>query len=210
MILLWHIIGWHAWKDPDVCEVDVFDNGFAAFYVVCGTAMLFVATTLYILVIRRARQQLAQITREIERFHGHHQALRDEITRSKSIGMIFGVFIICWFPFVILAPLHIFYSSHDLIIAHNISVSFGMLNSALNSAIYGLICKEFQQGFKKLKYQATCKCCQFKIHTHGLIEKSRSDTNSVSCREIIGAQSIPKVQRHAVMSLSNVDIQNTI
>ena len=161
------VIGWHNWEDPDVCAVDVFTSGFSICYRAIGTVFLFVATALYILVFRRARQKLAEMTRDIERFHGRHQALQNEITRSRSIGMILGVFIICWLPFVISAPLQLFVSSRDLIIAHKIGVLCGILNSALNPGIYGLRSKEFKQGFKKLKRRINRKCNRFEYRATG-------------------------------------------
>ena len=155
-----------------MCDVTAFSSGFSVFYICGGTTLLFVATTLYILVLRRARQQLAQITREIERFHGRQQALQDEITRSRSIGYIFGVFIVCWFPFVIMAPLHLFYSLEDLVVAHEISVSFGMLNSSLNCFVYGLRNKEFQQGFKKLKSHINRQCCRCQAKVAAVVQSN--------------------------------------
>ncbi|XP_064120889.1 octopamine receptor Oamb-like [Macrobrachium nipponense] len=79
---------------------------------------------------------------------------RMETKAAKTLGIIVGVFILCWFPFFTMYLVRGF--CPDCIHPLLFSVLFwlGYCNSAINPCIYALFSKDFRYAFKNI----LCKC----------------------------------------------------
>jgi octopamine receptor oamb, putative (fragment) len=85
-----------------------------------------------------------------------------ETKAAKTVGIIVGGFIICWFPFFT-AYLIRGYCRDQSCIPHLMLTIFtwlGYANSAINPVIYGLFSRDFRRAFKRI----ICSC-KFKEET---------------------------------------------
>jgi hypothetical protein len=89
---------------------------------------------------------------------GRFQAKRflAETKAAKTVGMIVGGFIFCWFPFFTVYLIRGFCADKSCVPDQLLSVFvwLGYANSALNPLIYGMFSKEFRRAFKNI----VCKC----------------------------------------------------
>ncbi|RNA44398.1 putative G- coupled receptor No9, partial [Brachionus plicatilis] len=72
---------------------------------------------------------------------------------AKTLGIVVGCFIICWFPFFISLPIRGFKLLEIPNSVCNIFFWLGYCNSAMNPLIYGLSSREFRRA-----YQGILKC----------------------------------------------------
>ena len=168
--------GWNQWEVIGVCSVKAFSRGYCALYIILNVAFISVSVVLYVLVMRQACRQLTRITQEAERFHSHDNRLRKEVTRSRIMWIILGVFILCWLPFTIVAPLHFFLNNPAIAQAHHITLTVGIFNSALNCIIYGLRSRDFRIGIRIMMEKSTCFRVLCARSTNVRVMPSSSDT----------------------------------
>ncbi|XP_072177291.1 dopamine receptor 2-like [Diadema setosum] len=88
--------------------------------------------------------------RLLSRMNREHKA-------AKTLGIVVGVFILCWLPFFIINVMAPFcfqtcILSPDLVIP--IATWLGYINSALNPAIYAFTSRNFKRAFKRI----LCRC----------------------------------------------------
>lgn len=86
---------------------------------------------------------------QARRFHAETKA-------AKTVGIIVGGFIICWFPFFSAYLVRAFCQDDSCIPAILMSIFtwLGYCNSAINPVIYGLFSRDFRRAFKTI----VCKC----------------------------------------------------
>lgn len=123
-----------------------------------------------------------------------HFALSKKITKlareqkaAKTLGIVVGVFIICWVPFFCANVLQgICHSDcvHGSTIVIPVFTWLGYINSGMNPIIYALSMRDFRRAFSKMIF-----CCpryrynQTKRHTYSQTNSLSTSSFSVSCGE---------------------------
>ncbi|KAI3385521.1 hypothetical protein SNEBB_008267 [Seison nebaliae] len=74
--------------------------------------------------------------------------LSKEQKAAKTLGIVMGIFIICWLPFFILNIVSTFIDVHPIII--NILTWLGHVNSCMNTFIYAFSSKDYRKTFLKI------------------------------------------------------------
>nr|XP_056705434.1 beta-1 adrenergic receptor [Euleptes europaea] len=162
-----------CYADPGCCDF-VTNRAYAiASSVVSFYIPLFVMIFVYIRVYREARAQLKKIDKSEGRFYNNHHQLpghqhlpilgNGQVNKRKSsrvlavkehkalktLGIIMGVFTLCWLPFFLVNVVKVFNSS---LVPDQLFVFFnwlGYANSAFNPIIY---CRspDFRKAFKRM------------------------------------------------------------
>ncbi|XP_035695187.1 5-hydroxytryptamine receptor 1D-like [Branchiostoma floridae] len=70
---------------------------------------------------------------------------------AKTLGIITGVFIVCWLPFFLVALIEPFCASCTISpLGRSVITWLGYANSAMNPVLYGFVNKDFQKAFQKI------------------------------------------------------------
>ncbi|XP_015463989.2 trace amine-associated receptor 4-like [Astyanax mexicanus] len=112
-----------------------------------------VMTTLYLKIFQVARKQAKIMSeratvRQTNSETAVHSSEHRERKAAKTLGIIMGIFLLCWLPFFLVTltdPLLGFPTPLDVFDA---LVWFGYLNSTFNPLIYGFFHPRFQRAFK--------------------------------------------------------------
>ncbi|KAI1306025.1 Octopamine receptor 1 [Halotydeus destructor] len=109
---------------------------------------------------RESSARMARFSRRANNSHtGKWQAKRfhAETKAAKTVGIIVGGFIICWFPFFTAYLVRAFcdHCFPDLLMS--IFTWLGYCNSAINPIIYGLFSRDFRRAFKNIVCRCKCK-----------------------------------------------------
>lgn len=75
---------------------------------------------------------------------------------AKTLGIVFGAFLICWLPFFIKFPIYMFTDTAgqpDLLLT--LFNWFGWFNSCLNPVIYWFWSRDFRRAFKRIAVDVT-------------------------------------------------------
>ncbi|XP_062570112.1 alpha-1A adrenergic receptor-like [Saccostrea cucullata] len=103
---------------------------------------------------------------------------------AKTLGIVVGVFILCWFPFFFVLPLGALCSKCSP--PENVfKVIFwlGYCNSMMNPVIYGFSSKEFKRAFRNI---LSCKCRnsdRFKlIQRYSFYDQKERSNSNLSCQ----------------------------
>ncbi len=81
--------------------------------------------------------------------------LNKEKKAAKTVGIIVGGFILCWFPFFTVYLIGAFCETCTPPLAFSVFFWLGYCNSALNPCIYALFSRDFRYAFKRL---VACRC----------------------------------------------------
>ena len=111
---------------------------------------------------------------------GHHfgkrniksqvRRFRMETKAAKTLGIIIGCFICCWFPFFTIYLIAAFCSDCIPELVFDIFFWLGYCNSALNPFIYAMFSREFRGAFKKILCKLFCLKYEPKsVPSHGLM-----------------------------------------
>ncbi|RWS01514.1 putative G-protein coupled receptor No9-like protein [Dinothrombium tinctorium] len=84
----------------------------------------------------------------------HARRFLAETKAAKTVGIIVGAFIFCWFPFFSVYLFRAFYKDQIPETVVSLFYWFGYFNSAVNPIIYGLFSRDFRRAFKNI----VCKC----------------------------------------------------
>ena len=82
---------------------------------------------------------------------------KTETKAAKTLGIIVGVFIVCWFPFFTMYLVRAFCVDCIHPLLFSIFFWLGYCNSAINPCIYAMFNKDFRQAFKKILCKVICR-----------------------------------------------------
>ncbi len=82
---------------------------------------------------------------------------RMETKAAKTLGIIVGCFICCWFPFFTMYLVTAFCADCIPKLAFSIIFWLGYCNSAINPFIYAAFSRDFRTAFKKIICRMLCK-----------------------------------------------------
>ena len=83
---------------------------------------------------------------------GHARKFKREAKAAKTLAIIVGAFIICWFPFFTIYLVGAFCHSCVSEIVFAVFFWLGYCNSALNPCIYALFARDFRSAFTRLVF----------------------------------------------------------
>ncbi|RZF37066.1 hypothetical protein LSTR_LSTR014004 [Laodelphax striatellus] len=99
---------------------------------------------------------------------------------AKTLGIVVGGFLLCWFPFFIILPIDAACSSCNLSAgtAFNLAFWLGYFNSCLNPVIYACSSRELRRAFLGL----LCSCCSPRHASHQ--QQLQMNRNSLSSSSV--------------------------
>ena len=168
-------VGWHRRPSdydtvlpPDKCFLEISGtyavvSSTISFYIPC-IIMLALYCKLYIY----ARRQVKSIKSTMV----HGPSLNDSKSRGNSsklsdhkaavtLGVICGVFLVCWLPFFILNLVEA-YCGCAAVVLFQCLTWLGYFNSCLNPLIYSIFNSEFRDAFKKILFPKSCHLAQYR------------------------------------------------
>lgn len=128
---------------------------------VCAFVLpLFVILITYVSIFKVALQQSKSMEAHDPSKRGHKRSVR-ELKATKTIAIVIGAFVFCWFPFFIIVLISAWcgedcfgsfvkYPAFSLAIRIPFVYVLPVFNSTMNPIIYCFYNKEFKDAFKKL------------------------------------------------------------
>lgn len=101
---------------------------------------------------------------------------------AVTLGIIMGVFLLCWMPFFVMNLVEAFCKCVPVVM-FKILTWLGYVNSCLNPIIYSIFNKEFRNAFRKILFPDSCKCVR--PHRNGYPQNSRSSKSLIPKSEYI-------------------------
>ena len=120
---------------------------------------------LYVLVIRIAMKSIRNL--QIRRSNITKSSSTKDFQKLKMMGIVLGLFIICWSPHIVIEIVSAFYRNDSTTKAREYCLILGVVNSSLNWLVYGFRNKDFRIAFKEI---IRCK----KNSNFSLISESRA------------------------------------
>ena len=140
-----------TWPFPTPCSSDfVYTLEYKVLISLLVVSTLIASFILYGCVMKTAIGQLKKTLSSVENRH-----LRKYAKRTWLMITIFGVFTICWSPYVVLVTLTAFYHVKHLFRIRKWTTMLGLFNSGLNWIVYGLMNRRFRKAFICI---LTCRC----------------------------------------------------
>lgn len=113
---------------------------------------------------RKRKDKTGQVNSDVQiEIHNHHNSPYhvSDHKAAVTVGIIMGVFLICWVPFFCINIVAAFCKTCIPDITFKILTWLGYSNSVFNPVIYSIFNTEFREAFKKIlkaHYNAWCKC----------------------------------------------------
>ncbi|NXG47294.1 TAAR1 protein, partial [Psilopogon haemacephalus] len=133
-----------------------------------GFVMLCIYRKIYSIARRQARSidAISQIKMQFET--QHHMSSCRERKAAKTLGIIMGVFLMCWGPFFFFTATNPFVNYTIPPVLIDALVWFGYLNSALNPIVYAFFYMWFRRALKMILFGKVCQ--QDSSRTHLFLE----------------------------------------
>ena len=161
-------LGWHespsglnsSTTDTELCIFDLNPvyavvSSSISFYIPC-IVMVSIYVRLYVYARRHART--IRKTHTAERFHSTNGGSTrgsykvSDHKAAVTLGIIMGVFLLCWVPFFIVNPIAAFCSTCIPKLVFQILTWCGYVNSCLNPIIYSIFNTEFRYAFRRILF----------------------------------------------------------
>ncbi|XP_067657322.1 dopamine receptor 1-like [Haliotis asinina] len=202
----WHFSSGNNQQDSLASESCVFElnpiyavvSSTISFYIPC-IVMLSIYCRLYMYAKRHA--DIIRRTHTAERFQAPHQASDaagkqggsyrvSDHKAAVTLGIIMGVFLLCWFPFFVMNPIAAFCPTCIPDVVFKILTWLGYVNSCLNPIIYSIFNQEFREAFRKILFP---KC---------LLEyRSKSNLNQRQGRKVRKSEYAPPLVENGTQQL---------
>ncbi|PVD29386.1 hypothetical protein C0Q70_08637 [Pomacea canaliculata] len=192
-------LGWHeppmGENSTELQELCVFNinpvyaivSSTVSFYIPC-VVMVSIYVRLY--VYARRHVQTIKRTHLAERFHTNGSSKSSyKVSDHKAavtLGIIMGVFLLCWVPFFIVNPIAAFCSSCIPKLVFQILTWCGYVNSCLNPIIYSIFNTEFRDAFRRILFPKCFLERRQKDVLRG--EASTATTTALSSRRVNKAE----------------------
>ncbi|XP_051880879.1 trace amine-associated receptor 1-like [Pristis pectinata] len=123
-----------------------------------GIAMLYIYCKIYFVAMKQVKS-INRVTVQVQsiRVNRSRFSRKHERKAAKTLGIVVGIFLICWSPFFICNTVDAFLSYSVPPVLFDTLVWFGYLNSTLNPLIYGFFFSWFR---KAVTIICTCKIFQ--------------------------------------------------
>lgn len=190
-------VGWHKSPEdkdselpPELCFLEISGtyavvSSSISFYLPCILML-----SLYFKLYMYAREQVRSIKSTMVHNHigdqrGSGQASRlSDHKAAVTLGVIMGVFLICWLPFFILNLIEAYCKCAPTIL-FQILTWLGYFNSCLNPVIYSIFNSEFRNAFKRILFPKCCRCLykdqrNFRYGSYGSPVKSKNGNSTNS------------------------------
>lgn len=102
-----------------------------------------------------------------------------------TVGIIMGVFLICWMPFFCVNILAAFCKTCIGDQTFKVLTWLGYSNSAFNPIIYSIFNTEFRQAFKRILTSRYATCCTQEIDMAAYSRKSESFVTDYSVKKVV-------------------------
>lgn len=159
-------LGWHesqagqnSTSDTELCIFDLNPiyavvSSTISFYIPC---IVMVSIYIRLYVYARRHVEIIRKTHTAERFHTGNGAAKSgyKVSDHKAavtLGIIMGVFLLCWVPFFIVNPIAAFCSTCIPKLVFQILTWCGYVNSCLNPIIYSIFNTEFRYAFRRILF----------------------------------------------------------
>ena len=186
-------VGWHRRPSdydkvlpPDECFLEISGtyavvSSTISFYIPC-----IIMLALYYKLYMYARLQVKSIKSTMV-----HGSLNDSKGRGNSsklsdhkaavtLGVICGVFLVCWLPFFILNLVEAFCGCAGVVLFQCLTW-LGYFNSCLNPLIYSIFNTEFRDAFKRILCPKSCHLAQYRDNYNNRSpKKSKNGTSTTS------------------------------
>ncbi|XP_041369302.1 dopamine receptor 1-like [Gigantopelta aegis] len=152
--------GWHENSDGDTIASDecIFElnpiyavvSSTISFYIPC-IVMLSIYCKLYLYARRHV--EVIKRTHTADRFQSDGTKVSYRVSDHKAavtLGIIMGVFLLCWVPFFIINPIAAFCLTCIPPVVFKILTWLGYVNSCLNPIIYSIFNTEFRDAFRRI------------------------------------------------------------
>ncbi|CAH1784900.1 unnamed protein product [Owenia fusiformis] len=157
----WHRIGMEDIStnhhDSQICQMELNPtyavvSSFISFYLPC-----IVMVTIYIQLFRYAQKHVKSI-RKMDRLNQvasngtktHTSYKVSDHKAARTLGIIMGVFLLCWVPFFTINIISSFCPTCIPVMLFNTFTWLGYSNSSLNPIIYSIFNQEFREAFRKI------------------------------------------------------------
>ena len=130
----------------------ILPRGFAFLVYVNALVPLLINIYLCSRVIHASWAQIRKIRAQEDIFARHRDKKRKrDISSARTLTLVFALFFMCWLPYLVSAPINLKYRNNATMRRfRDTSVSVGMVNSCLNSLIYGWRNKAFRTAFARI------------------------------------------------------------
>lgn len=161
-------MGWHKRNETEEVTDDSCAFAPNSVYAVVSSSISFyipciVMLSIYLRLYMYARRHVESIkrTHTADRFHQNHGSAKSSYKVSDhkaavTLGIIMGVFLLCWVPFFIMNPIAAFCDNCIPKVAFQILTWLGYANSALNPIIYSIFNQEFRDAFRRILCPRWC------------------------------------------------------
>ena len=157
MLIDWFVETSYMYVRNDACYFDLSSiTGLIVpvFSIYIPSALMLIASGMIFKVARKQATQIQAFVHVAQNLNNMDNGVRQKSRKAaKTLGLITGVFLLCWLPLYILMFIaHVFSETETLIplIVWKLCLWMGYINSMCNPLIYAMCNQSFRKAFKKI------------------------------------------------------------